>query len=107
MPYHAGDRSAPENKPSGRRVAPRMALLAGVGLLAGVVLGAFAAIFALVAGLALLALDAEHHAHVGARRVRAEAQRHGARLSAGVSAASARGRAAAAARRRSVPRATH
>jgi len=82
-----------------------MTLLAALGLAAGVALGTFAAIVTLVAGLALLALDAERHTRTASRLVRAEARRQRARLSAGAAAASERGRAAA--QRRHLPRATH
>jgi hypothetical protein len=73
-----------------RRVAPRMGMLAGAGLLAAIAFGAFACIVTLVAGLALLALDAERHAQVASARMRREAQRHGGRLASGMRASAER-----------------
>ncbi|MBS1870711.1 MAG: hypothetical protein JSS99_13730 [Actinobacteria bacterium] len=104
MSHHGGDRRASTAQAPERRVAPRMTLLAALGIAAGIVFGTFAAILTLVAGLALLALDAEHHARVASRLVRTEAQRQGARLSAGAAAASER--RSAVTQRRHLPRTT-
>lgn len=96
MPQHA-------RKPDERRVAPRMGSLAAMGLIAAAALGAFAAIVTLVAGLALLALDAERHARTGAQRIHAEARRHRPRMSDAATAPRRRPPSG----RRSVSGATH
>jgi len=53
-----GDRRSALTAPPNHEVASRMAVLAALALLAGALLGTFAAIVVIVAGLALLAMTA-------------------------------------------------
>jgi len=58
MPDTDGDRRSSLAAPPDQEAASRLAVLGSLALVAGVVLGVFAAIVVLVAGLALLAMTA-------------------------------------------------